>query len=158
MTSSDQLLLVNAGVPVNSLEELVAKASDEDASFPYGSFGNGSQPHLLSETLNHNKNIDLIHAPYKGVAPMLTGLAGGETQYGVGSANVVGASIEAGRIRPIAIAGESRSTFFPDVPTTGEAPRGLDLVAGGPQELAAAIQKDVRLTQAMVEAAGVKPE
>lgn len=204
ITSSDQLLLVNAQVPVSSLEDLVAKAPAESPPFAYGSFGNGSQPHLLYEMLKHNKNIDLIHAPYKGVAPMLTGLAGGEIQFGVGSANVAGALIEAGRIKPIAVAGEQRSTIFPDVPTTSEAgypelqarvwyalfapagtpepvigkiaadvtsilkapefaakhltPRGLDLVAGGPQELSAAIQKDVRLTRAMVQAAGVKPE
>jgi len=204
MTSSDQMLLVNAKVPVNSLRDLVEQAPAKNPPFAFGSFGNGSQPHLLYETLKHNKGIDLIHVPYKGVAPMLTGLAGGEIQFGVGSANVAGPLIEAGRIRPIAIAGEHRSPVFPDVPTTTEAgypdlqaqvwyalfapggtprpivgkisedvadilknpefiaqylaPRGLNLVAGGPDALAEAIQKDVRLTQAMVQAAGVKPE
>ena len=204
MTRSDQILLANANMPVSSLKELVAKASSAKSPFAYGSFGNGSQPHLLYELLKAEKKLDLTHVPYKGVVPALTALAGGEIQLGLGSANVAGALIKAGKIKPIAVAGEKRSEVYPDVPTTTEegfpglqasvwyalfapagtpapivdkistdvanilkapaftekhlTPRGLDLVAGGPEELAAEIQKDVKLTEAMVRAAGVKPE
>lgn len=204
MVSSDQILLANADMPTNSLQELVSRAREQEHPFAYGSFGNGSQPHLLYETLKSMADLDLIHVPYKGIAPVLTGLAGGEIQFALGSANVAQPLVEAGRIKPIAIAGEHRSPIYPDVPTTSEegyrellatvwyavfapagtpepvinkladkintilkkpefvaqhlAPRGLDLVAGGPQELANTIERDVALTETMAKAADLQPE
>lgn len=204
MTGSDQFLLVNADAGIESLSDAVELASQESGPLAYGSFGNGSQPHLLYEMLKFSKGIDLIHVPYRGVAPALIGLAGGEIQLGMGSANVAAALIEAKKIKPIAVAGEQRSRVYPDVPTTAEqgypelqatiwyallAPvgtpaqvvakvssamtlilededfqekhvtsRGLEVLAGGPEELIAAIKKDVELTRAMVDAAGMQPE
>jgi tripartite-type tricarboxylate transporter receptor subunit TctC len=204
MTVSSQFLLANAAVPARNLKELVALAAKSKPPLAYGSFGNGSQPHLVYELLKSKAKIDLTHAPYKGVAPVMTGLVGGEIQLATGSASVAGELMRAGKVKALAIAGPRRSPSFPEVPTTSEmgfpqlqaevwyalfAPegtpaavirrisedvrailldkefarknvsdRGLEVSAGGPDELGRAINADVKATAEMVKAAGVKPE
>ena len=120
MTTSDQFLIANPSVPAKDLRELVAAVRARPGTLAYGSFGNGSQPHLVYELLKAKASLDITHVPYKGVAPVMTGLVGGEIQLATGSASVAGELLKAGKIKPLAVAGIKRSTLFPDVPTTAE--------------------------------------
>lgn len=120
MVVSDQMLLANAALPANNLKELVALAKKEPGRLTYGSYGMGSQPHLLYETIKVRERIDLLHVPYKGITPKLTALAGGEVMLGSGSVAVAAPLIAAGKIKPISVAGTRRVPQFPNVPTTVE--------------------------------------
>jgi tripartite-type tricarboxylate transporter receptor subunit TctC len=120
MVSSDQLLLATASLPVNSMKDLIALARKDPGKLTYGSYGVGSQPHLLYETIKAREHIDLLHVPYKGITPMLTALAAGEITLGTGSVAVANALIAAGKIKPISVAGSSRLPQFPNLPTTLE--------------------------------------
>ena len=117
---SDQFLLAHAGLAANDLKEAVALARKQPGGLNYGSFGNGSQPHLLYETLRTREGVELTHVPYKGIAPNLTALAAGEVVLGTGSLAVAQPMITAGRIKPIAVAGSRRVPQFPNVPTVEE--------------------------------------
>ena len=120
MVSSDQLLLANSALPANNLKELLALAKKEPGKLAYGSFGPGSQPHLLYETIKAREGIDMLHVPYKGITPNLTALAGGEVMLGTGTVAVALPLITAGKIKSISVAGTERLPQFPNVPTTAE--------------------------------------
>jgi tripartite-type tricarboxylate transporter receptor subunit TctC len=204
MIQSEQFLLAHAAVPAKDLHELVALARRQRGKLSYGSFGSGSQPVLVYETLNKREGLDLLHVPYKGIAPTLLALTSGEVHLTVASFGTAGELLKAGRIKPLAIAGKKRDARFPEVPTTAEVgypylqasiwfamfapagtpapvvdkissdvrailktpafaekhitPRGFDLVASTPQELAAVIREEVPLVGEMIRAAGVQPE
>ncbi|HEV7574926.1 MAG TPA: tripartite tricarboxylate transporter substrate binding protein [Caldimonas sp.] len=153
MVASDQLLLANAALPANTLKELIALAKKEPGKLSFGSFGIGSQPHLLYETINVREGTDLLHVPYKGITPNLQALAGGEVMLGAGSAAVAAPLIASGRIKPISVAGSQRVAQFPKVATTAE--EGYPYVrasiwyalfapAGTPAAITARIRNDVR--------------
>jgi tripartite-type tricarboxylate transporter receptor subunit TctC len=204
MVTSDQFLIANPALPAKDLRGLVALARSGRPPLAYGSFGSGSQPHLLYELLKTQEKLDITHIPYKGIAPAMTAVVGGEVQLSTGSAGVAGELLRAGKLKALAVAGKQRSAQFPEVPTTAEqgwpamlaptwyallAPagtppavvdqiaaavhavltqpafaernarsKGLDVIAGGPAELAAAIREDVALTGAMAATARVQPE
>lgn len=120
MVVSDQLLIAHVGLPANNLKELVALARKEPGKLAYGSFGIGSQPHLLYETLKVREGIDLLHVPYKGITPNLAALAAGEVVLGTGSAAVAAPLIAAGKIKPLTVAGAQAIAQYPKVPTSVE--------------------------------------
>mgnify|MGYP003340453765 CR=1 FL=1 len=153
MVISDQLLIAHVGLPVNNLKELVALARREPGKLAYGSFGIGSQPHLLYETLKVHEGIDLLHVPYKGITPNLAALAAGEVVLGTGSAAVAAPLIAAGKIKPLTVAGAQPMAQYPKVPTSVE--QGFPYVqtsiwyalfapAGTPVPLLERIRSDVR--------------
>jgi tripartite-type tricarboxylate transporter receptor subunit TctC len=74
------LLVVNPQVPANSLKELVALAKAQPKKLNYASSGNGTPPHLAGEMLKQMANIDIVHVPYKGAAPGVTDVIGGQVQ------------------------------------------------------------------------------
>ena len=120
MVNSDQLLLANANFPANNLKEVLDIARKDPGKLAYGSFGMGSQPHLLYELVGVREQVKMLHVPYKGITPNLTALAAGEVSLGTGSVAVAGPLIAAGRIKPIAVAGQKRVPQFPNVSTTAE--------------------------------------
>ncbi|HEY9281229.1 MAG TPA: tripartite tricarboxylate transporter substrate-binding protein [Eoetvoesiella sp.] len=153
MVKADQLIIASADLPAKSLKEVVDMQRRKPGSLTYGSFGNGSQPHLLFETINKNESLDLLHIPYKGITPMLTALAGGQVKLGTGSVAVAAPLIAAGKIKPISVAGDSRVAQFPDVPTTTEEGfpyvktsiwYGLFAPAGTPKHIVDKIRTDVQ--------------
>jgi tripartite-type tricarboxylate transporter receptor subunit TctC len=105
---------------VNDLRELVALARREKGKLNYGSYGEGSQPMLVYSLLNQREGLDILQVPYKGIAPVMTALIGGEVDLATASAGVAGELLRGKRIKPLAIAGKTRSPQFPDVPTTAE--------------------------------------
>lgn len=153
MVQSDHFILAKAALPAKTLRELVALARAEQPGLNYGSFGNGSQPHLVFETLNQQERLRITHIPYRGIAPLLTALAAGEVDLTTGSAGVAGPLLKAGKVKALAIAGKKRSPQFPDVPTTAELGYpdiqasiwyGLFAPAGTPAGVVSRIAADVR--------------
>ncbi|MBS0337547.1 MAG: tripartite tricarboxylate transporter substrate binding protein [Proteobacteria bacterium] len=153
MVKSDQMLLAKAALPAKDLRELVALARREPGKLNYGSYGNGSQPQLAYELLNNREKLEIVHIPYKGIAPLLTALAAGEVDLATGSANVAMGLIKGGKVKPLAAAGKERLPQFPDLPTTAELGfpyltasiwYGLFAPAGTPAALLAKISDDVR--------------
>ncbi len=120
MVKADQVIVANAQLPAKSLKDIVALAKAKPGTINYGSYGNGSQPHLLFSVIDENEKIKLTHIPYNGITPNLTAVAAGDVQLGSASAGVVLPFIQTGKVKPIAVAGDARVSQFPDVPTTTE--------------------------------------
>lgn len=120
MVKAEQLIVANKNLPVKSLKDVVDLARSKPGTLNYGSYGNGSQPHLLFSMINDREKIHLAHIPYNGITPNLMALAAGDVQLASGSAAVVAPLIQSGKIKPIAVAGDQRVSQFPDVSTTTE--------------------------------------
>jgi tripartite-type tricarboxylate transporter receptor subunit TctC len=153
MVQADQLIIANAQLPANSLKEVVELARKKPGTLNYGSFGNGSQPHLLFSLIKDRERIDITHIPYNGITPNLTALAAGDVQLGAGSAAVIAPLVQAGKIKPIAIAGNSHIAQYPKVTTTTEQGYpyakvsiwyGLLAPAGTPPEVVSQIRSAVK--------------
>jgi tripartite-type tricarboxylate transporter receptor subunit TctC len=120
MVQNDQYFLAHPSVRARDLRELIADARREPGRFNYGSFGIGSQPHLAFSYINRKQGTDLLHVPYKGIAPLMTAIAGGEVMLATGTSGVAGELMKAGKLKGLAIAGRQRAALFPNVPTTAE--------------------------------------
>lgn len=118
MVDAEQLIVANAHFPANTLKEVVELARRKPGSINYGSYGNGSQPHLLFSLISEREKIGLVHIPYNGITPNLTALAAGDVQLGSASAGVIAPLVEGGKIKPIAVAGDTPVAQFPKVTTT----------------------------------------
>jgi len=121
VAQADQFVLATASLPVRNIRELVALDRQKPGSVAYGSWGDGSTPQLLFETLNKTAGTAFLNVPYKGVAPVLNALSTDEVQLSAVSGGTAGPLLKAGKVRPLAIAAKSRATEYPDVPTTAEA-------------------------------------
>lgn len=146
------LLTVNPGVPVKSLQELIAMAKKEPGKLRYGTAGPGTTQHLSGELLNTLAGIKLVSIPYKSSAQMTTDAIGGQIEVLFHNAPVLLPHIKAGTLRPIAITSATRSAAVPDVPTMAEAGvPGFEITAwfgfmapgGTPQRLIQKISADV---------------
>ncbi|MDM0015177.1 tripartite tricarboxylate transporter substrate-binding protein [Variovorax sp. J22P168] len=120
MVQADQLVVAHVGFPANTLREAVEIARAKPGTVNYGSFGNGSQPHLLFSLVNEREKVDLTHIPYNGITPNLTALAAGDVQLGTGSAAVVAPFVASGKVKPLAVAGDSVIAQYPRVSTTSQ--------------------------------------
>jgi len=120
IAQADQFMLAAPDVPANSIRELVSLDRQKPDSLSYGTWGEGSTPQLLYETLNKSAGTKLLGIPYKGVAPVLNALGTNEIQLSVASAGTAGSFLRAGRLKALAIAAKSRSLDFPEIPTTAE--------------------------------------
>jgi tripartite-type tricarboxylate transporter receptor subunit TctC len=138
------VLVVHPSVPAKTLAEVIDYAKKNPVS--YGSAGQGTLTHLAMEQLKQAANFDAVHAPYRGIAPGLTDLIGGQTQMMLpGLAAAIG-HIRGGKIRPVAITGLKRHPLLPDTPTFEELGfKGFDGVQWygivGPAKLPPAIVK-----------------
>ena len=120
------VLLVNPSFPAKSVAELVALAKAKPGEYQYASAGNGTLNHLLGEMLNSMAGISLQHVPYKGVAPALNDVLGGQLPILFASLPSSLAHIKAGKLRAIAVSGAARSPVLPDVPTVAETVPGFN--------------------------------
>ena len=116
-----QMVVAHPSLAANSMQELVALARARPGTLNYGSYGSGSQPHLLFEALKAQTGIQIAHIPYKGIAPALTAAIAGEVQLTLGGAATTRGHFQSGRLKPIAIARRERLGLYPDVPTLTEA-------------------------------------
>lgn len=114
-------LAVHPSLPVKSVKEFIALAKARPGQINYSSSGNGSAPHLSMALLTSMTGIDLVHVPYKGGAPQVTALLGGETQASLATISTVIAHVKSGRLRALGVSSAKRSGMWPDVPTIAEA-------------------------------------
>ena len=116
-----EVLAVNPGLPVRSLGELIAYAKANPGKVNFASAGAGSITHLAGELLKSEAKIDLVHVPYKGAAPAVTDMIGGQVQMGIFDVPVLLAHIRSGKLKALAVTSAKRAPTLPDVPTTAEA-------------------------------------
>ncbi len=114
------ILVVNPKVPVNSLAELIALAKANPGKLNFASSGYGAAAHLAGELFKTEAKIDIVHVAYKGAAPALQELIGGQTQMMFATAASVVGHIKGGLVRPLAVTTLTRIAAFPDIPTMDE--------------------------------------
>ncbi len=115
-----QVMLVNLSVPAKSVPEFIAYAKANPGKINIASAGDGTPSHLAGELFKMMTGVDLVRVPYRGVAPALTDLLGGQVQIVFTS---TGSSIEyirSDQLRPLAVTTATRSEVLPDVPTVGD--------------------------------------
>ena len=166
------ILLAHRDVPVNNLRQLIAAVQRTPDKFSYGSLGNGTTGHFAAELTWSAAGIKLMHVPYRGSAPAMPDLMGGQIPFTIDTVAAALPQLKAGKIKAIAVTGATRATQLPDVPTVAEsgfpgfsgdswlavvAPRGL------PAEARAKLHKALAETMADAEirskliAAGLEP-
>ena len=116
-----EVLAVHPSLPVNSLAQLVAYAKANPGKVNFGSAGSGSITHLAGELLKAEAKVDMVHIPYKGAAPAVTDLIGGQVQIGIFDVPILLGHIRSGKLKALAITSAKRTQTLPDVPTTAEA-------------------------------------
>src|SRR3954471_2583916 len=114
------VLVLNPSVPAKNLAEFVKLAKDKPATITYGSSGIGGAGHLAGELLAMMAKIELVHVPYKGGGPAMTGLLGGQIDSYFATPVAPLPHIKAGKVRAIAVTGATRIALLPDVPTVAE--------------------------------------
>jgi tripartite-type tricarboxylate transporter receptor subunit TctC len=166
------VLLVNSSVPANSLQEFVAWAARAQQPLSYASFGAGSESHLAGAYFSKLAGVSMTHVAYKGSAPAMQDLAGGQVTAMFTDPGSAKGMIATGRVKALAAAGLKRSRSMPNVPTFAELgmPAMNDFVAwfgvfapaGTPkpvvQKLAAAIVKSIESADVTAKLAGMDQE
>jgi tripartite-type tricarboxylate transporter receptor subunit TctC len=106
--------------PYKTFADFVAAAKAKPDTVSYGTIGSGSLGHLTMMLVQDAGNFKVVHIPYKGGGPMVTDVLGAQIDSGIGSVAVMSAQIKSGKMRPLAVTGETRSAAMPDVPTLAE--------------------------------------
>jgi tripartite-type tricarboxylate transporter receptor subunit TctC len=115
-----EVIVVNPSLPVKSLAELIAYAKANPGKLNFGSAGAGGITHLACELLKAEAHIDILHVPYKGAAPAVADLLGGQVNMGIFDVPVVLPHIRSGKFRALAVTTAKRLSSLPEVPTTAE--------------------------------------
>ncbi len=149
--SLPNVLVVNPSVPAKTLQELIQYAKANPGKLNYASTGAGTSPHLSMELLKTMAGIDLVNIPYKGGAPAMADLIGGQI-----SAQFIGLSvalphIKSGKLRALGVTSAKRASVAPDIPTVAETVPGYELdtwfgvfgPGGMPAALARRLQKEI---------------
>jgi len=123
------MLVVHPSMPVKTTKEFIALAKKHPGQIVYGSAGSGSFLHLTMSLLNHMTDTKMIHVPYKGGGPVNIAIASGEIQAVVATIASVIPNLKSGRVRPLGVTSEKRTTQFPDVPALAEAIPGYEFTA-----------------------------
>ena len=114
------VLVVNPTFPARTLKEFIAEVRRQRPAYQYASAGNGTLNHLLGEMLNRAAGLSLEHVPYKGVAPALTDVIGGQVPIAFASLPSCIAHVKAGKLRALGVSSAKRSPALPDVPAMSE--------------------------------------
>lgn len=146
------VLAVKPEFPARDVKEFVALIKSSPGKYNFGSFGTGSSSHILGERFARVAGLDMTHVPYKGAAPLVTDLLGGQVTSGWVDVSTATAHIAAGKLRPLAISGPARTPMLPNVPTLGEYGytgfeplgwAGMLVAAGTPKPVIDKISKEV---------------
>ncbi len=114
------VILTHAGVPARTLPELLTYLKAQPAQATYGSAGIGSAPHIATELLRLKTGIPMRHIPYRGTAPAMNDLMGGQFTFFIDSATTGLKFASSGKVRALAITSARRSPLAPDLPTVAE--------------------------------------
>ena len=152
VNSAPLQLVVHPSVPANSVAELVAYAKSRPGQLNYGSGGLGSTPYLSAELFKSITGIDVVHVPYKGGAPALTELVGGQLTFMIENVPGTMPFVKSGKLRALAITSPQRSPLAPELPTMVEAGvpgyemsgwNGIFAVKGTPPEIVAKLNTEL---------------
>jgi tripartite-type tricarboxylate transporter receptor subunit TctC len=150
--NTPNLLVVNPQLPVKSVKELIALAKSRPGQLNYASAGNGSSNHLSMELFKSLTGIDAVHIPYKGSAPAVTDLIGGQVDVMFDNVPNVLPQVKAGKLHALAVSSKERSPFIKDLPTVAEAGVpgfevsvwfGVVVPAGTPQPVIAKLNAEI---------------
>jgi tripartite-type tricarboxylate transporter receptor subunit TctC len=118
---SFNIVVVNPNSPIKSIADLIAAAKAEPEKLSYGTYGTGTSAHLAGELFKSLAKVNLTTVPYKGAAPAITDLIGGQIQVMFTTVASAAALIAGGQLRALAVTSAQRSPAFPDLPTVAEA-------------------------------------
>jgi tripartite-type tricarboxylate transporter receptor subunit TctC len=150
---AEGLLVVNPSVNANSVREILELARAQPGKLSYASGGLGTTSHLAGELFKSTAKVEIVHVPYKGNAPAITDLLGGQTQMLFATMPTVLPHVKAGKLRAIASIGPARTVALPDVPTVAESGLpgfevsnwiGLFAPAGTPPEIVSKLNAEVQ--------------
>jgi tripartite-type tricarboxylate transporter receptor subunit TctC len=143
LVSLSNVLVVHPSVKVNSVADVITMAKAAPGKMTYASSGNGTSIHMSGEMFKHLAKVDILHIPYKGSAPALTDLLGGQVMMMFDNIPSALQHIKAGKLHALAVTGAKRDPLLPDLPTMAEAGVagyesgvwfGLAVPAGTPKE------------------------
>ena len=115
-----QLLVTATNSPLNSFADVLKAGQAPNAKMSYGACGAGTPGHLAAESLNIQFNMKILHIPYKGCAPTILDLIGGQLDLAWVTLGAAVGHIKAGKLKPLAVSSSQRSSVLPDVPTMSE--------------------------------------
>jgi tripartite-type tricarboxylate transporter receptor subunit TctC len=150
LVSLSNVLVVHPSVKANSVADVIAMAKAEPGKMNYASSGNGTSIHMSGEMFKHLAKVDIVHIPYKGSAPAVSDLLGGQVMMMFDNIPSALPHIKAGKLRALAVTGAKRDPLLPDLPTVAEAGVagyesgvwfGLAVPAGTPKEEIARINE-----------------
>jgi tripartite-type tricarboxylate transporter receptor subunit TctC len=153
------ILVVHPGLPATSVKDLVQLARERPGRLDYATAGNGTSNHLCTELFKSLAGVDLVHVPYKGSAPAVTDLLGGQVQVMFDNAPNVLPHVRAGKLRALAVSTAARSAFAPDLPAVAETVPGFDVEvwfgvvapAGVPRQVIGRLNADINAVLALPE-------
>jgi tripartite-type tricarboxylate transporter receptor subunit TctC len=153
-------LVANRDLPVKSVRDLIRAAKARPGTIDYASGGNGTSPHLCMELLESMAGIALVHVAYKGSAPALVDLIGGQVQVAFDNAPNVLPHVKAGKLRALAVSTAARSPLAPELPTVAESGVpgfdvevwfGIVAPAGTPRDVVALLNAEINRALALPE-------
>ncbi len=121
VASTPNVVVINPALPVDTIPELIDYIKAHPGQVAYGSAGIGSTEHLSGELFRAMTGTPMIHVPYKGVAPMMDDLAGGQVQMAIETSPSAEPQLRAGKVKVLAVTTKQRSAAHPGVPTLDEA-------------------------------------
>jgi tripartite-type tricarboxylate transporter receptor subunit TctC len=150
LASSANILLVRADSPFKTLGDMIAQARAKPGSLSFGHAGNGTSTHLAGELLKNLARIDMDAISYKGGAPAINDLLGGQIPMSFNNTPEASGQLQAGTLRALAVTTASRTPFLPDVPAISETVPGYDTEVwwgllgppGMPPDLVAKLSRD----------------
>jgi tripartite-type tricarboxylate transporter receptor subunit TctC len=148
---SPLVLEVHPAVPVNTVPEFIAYAKANSGKIGMASFGTGTTSHVAGELFKMTAGIHMLHVPYRGSAPMVTDLLGGQVQVAFDNLPASIEHIRAGKLRPLAVTTATRSEALPNIPTMSEFLPGYEASAwiavgvpsGTPAEIVNKLNKEI---------------
>ncbi len=114
------ILLANSEVPVQTVRQFVDYVKASPGKYSYASFGTGTTAHFAGETILHAAGLKMTHVPYKGSAPAMTDLMGGQVAFSVDTVGAAIPQLKSGKIKAIAVTTARRSSLLPEAPTLAE--------------------------------------
>ncbi len=149
---SPLVAVVNASSPIKTVQDLIAEAKARNGTMNFASGGVGTTPHMAGELLAFSAGIKMVHVPYRGEAPAINDLLGGQIPFMFANLSVVKGNVEGGKLRALAVTSGKRVPSLPNVPTIAETFPGFNAAtwfalvapAGTPREAIARINAEAK--------------